>query len=52
MATISLAKKQNRLIFLSIGYNACHCVSQLFLSLLDYATWRTLLNQPVQESKH
>lgn len=31
--TIHLAKKHNRLIFLSIGYAACHCtpMSALFL---------------------
>ena len=26
---MELAKKHNRLIFLSIGYSACHCRSQL-----------------------
>lgn len=25
---ISLAKKHNRLIFLSIGYAACHCTNE------------------------
>jgi uncharacterized protein YyaL (SSP411 family) len=25
--SISLAKKNNRLVFLSIGYSACHCAS-------------------------
>jgi hypothetical protein len=39
MASLSLAKTQNRLIFLSIGYNACHCVSEPFL----YSAHPTLL---------
>lgn len=29
---MELAKKHNRLIFLSIGYSACHCKSQPLLS--------------------
>lgn len=33
--TIALAKEHDRLIFLSIGYNACHCEHILFP---DYAS--------------
>lgn len=25
--TLALAKKEQRMVFLSIGYNACHCKS-------------------------
>ena len=39
---IELAKKENKLLFISIGYSACHCTSPFppFLSLIDPA------NQP------
>lgn len=28
---IELAKKENKLLFVSIGYSACHCKFELFL---------------------
>lgn len=33
--TIDLARKENRLLFVSIGYNACHC------ECLTHSSWCT-----------
>ena len=40
--SLDLAKQHNRLIFLSIGYAACHCMPQFMTSLsMEFQTLGT-----------